>query len=65
MPTMKELVGVAKAVEKTASDMHVVGCQETTRKIIMAYDKSMKKQKAQIEVCKLNDILDKSKLFEP
>lgn len=51
MPTMKELVGVAKAVEKTASDMHVVGCQETTRKIIMAYDKSMKKQKAQIEVC--------------
>ena len=55
---MKELVGVAKAVEKTASDMHVVGCQETTRKIIMAYDKSIKKQKAQIEVCQLSDILD-------
>ena len=58
MPTMKELVGVAKAVEKTASDMHVVGCQETTRKIIMAYDKSIKKQKTQIEVRQLSNILD-------
>ena len=55
---MKELVGVAKAVEKTASDMHVVGCQETTRKIIMAYDKSIKKQKTQIEVRQLSNILD-------
>ena len=50
MPTMKEMVGIAKSVEKTAADMHVVGCLETTRKLIMSYEKSMSKQKEKIKV---------------
>ena len=47
---MKEMVGIAKSVEKTAADMHVVGCLETTRKLIMSYEKSMSKQKEKIKV---------------
>ena len=46
---MKELVGVAKGVEKTASDMYVVGCQEETRKVIMSYDKQLDTQDKRLD----------------
>ena len=49
MPTMKELVGVAKGIEKTASDMYVVDCGETTRRLMTSYTTSLDKQQKKLD----------------
>ena len=46
---MKELVAVAKGVEKTASDMYVVGCQEDTRRVMTGYRKAIGEQQKRVD----------------
>ena len=46
---MKELVGVAKGIEKTASDMYVVDCGETTRRLMTSYTTSLDKQQKKLD----------------
>jgi len=49
MPSMKELVGIAKGVEKTASDMYVVGCQEESRNVIISLNRQLDKDEEKLK----------------
>ena len=49
MPSMKELVAVAKGTEKTASDMYLVNCGGETLRAMKKYKEIMKKQQERLE----------------